>query len=207
MSALKQSPSTQVPTAALLAITGGTLDGVTFFAHGHVFANAMTGNLVLLGIAAVTRNWVQVIRHAVPLILFLVGIFFALRLRDLKNNNASLIALLVEIVTLGLLGALPGSFPNLIFIGAVSFVSAFQITTFHHVGTFSYSSTFITGNLRQAAGGLYDSFFSSDPATRYHSRSMAKHLSLICACYCPYALSGPRRVERNDVSGPESVTN
>jgi len=62
----------------------------------HVFANAMTGNLVLLGYRRRHPNWVQVIRHAVPLILFLVGIFFALRLRDLKNNNASLIALLVR---------------------------------------------------------------------------------------------------------------
>ena len=190
MPALEQSPSAQIPVAALLAITGGLLDGVTYFAHGHVFANAMTGNLILLGIAAVSQDREQVIRHIVPLVLFLVGIFFALRLRDYKKSNAELIALLAEIGTLGILGALPGSFPNLIFIGAVSFISAFQVTTFHNVGQFSYSSTFITGNLRQAAGGFYDSIFSSDPVTRDQSRSMAKHLSLICACFLVGACLG-----------------
>ena len=34
--------------ATLLAAAGGFLDGFTWVGHGHVFANAMTGNVVLL---------------------------------------------------------------------------------------------------------------------------------------------------------------
>ena len=35
-------------TAALLSISGGLQDVYTYIARGHVFANAQTGNIVLL---------------------------------------------------------------------------------------------------------------------------------------------------------------
>ncbi|ADW67715.1 YoaK family protein [Granulicella tundricola] len=179
-----------VPAAALLAITGGILDAVTYIAYGHVFANAMSGNLVFLGLEAAAGNWSQALHHIIPLCFFLIGVVAALRLRDSKLPHARLIALLVEIVTLGILGALPASFPNLILLATVSFVSAFQVTTFRHVGPFNYNSTFVTGNLREVAGGLYEAFRSPDPAIRYHSRSRARHLALICACFLLGAILG-----------------
>jgi uncharacterized membrane protein YoaK (UPF0700 family) len=45
--------------AMLLATTGGLLDAVVYLNHGHVFANAMTGNVIFLGIAAVGRDWIS----------------------------------------------------------------------------------------------------------------------------------------------------
>ena len=40
--------------AAILSASAGFLDGFSFLGHGHVFASAMTGNMVLLGIHAAT---------------------------------------------------------------------------------------------------------------------------------------------------------
>src|SRR5450432_4564827 len=57
---------------AVLAAAGGFLDAFTYIGHGHVFANAMTGNVVLLGINAVGRNWHQSFRHLPPILAFLV---------------------------------------------------------------------------------------------------------------------------------------
>ena len=34
---------------ALLTLSGGLQDAYTYFCRGHVFANAQTGNIVLLG--------------------------------------------------------------------------------------------------------------------------------------------------------------
>jgi Na+/H+ antiporter NhaC len=48
-----------LPVAALLAASGGFLDAFTYIGQGHVFANAMTGNVVLLGVYAATGNWTQ----------------------------------------------------------------------------------------------------------------------------------------------------
>ena len=40
-----------LPEAVLLATIGGLLDAIVYLNDGHVFANAMTGNIVFLGIA------------------------------------------------------------------------------------------------------------------------------------------------------------
>ena len=52
-------PASQPDTllsATLLATTGGLLDAVVYTLHGHVFASSMTGNVILLGIAAFSRT-------------------------------------------------------------------------------------------------------------------------------------------------------
>jgi uncharacterized membrane protein YoaK (UPF0700 family) len=49
-------PDTLV-SAILLATTGGLLDAVVYTLHGHVFANAVTGNVVLLGISIIAGDW------------------------------------------------------------------------------------------------------------------------------------------------------
>ena len=51
----------------LLATTGGLLDAIVYLNHGHVFANAMTGNVIFLGIAILGRDWVDIVPHLVPL--------------------------------------------------------------------------------------------------------------------------------------------
>jgi uncharacterized membrane protein YoaK (UPF0700 family) len=42
------------------------LDAVVYLNHGHVFVNAMTGNVIFLGIAAIGRNWGEIIPHLFP---------------------------------------------------------------------------------------------------------------------------------------------
>jgi len=62
-------PATQpdaLSDAMLLAITGGLLDAVVFLLHGHVFASSMTGNLVFLGIAILSRDWADIVAHLRP---------------------------------------------------------------------------------------------------------------------------------------------
>ena len=45
----------------LLALVGGFLDAYTYVCRGHVFANAQTGNLVLLGIYITNQDWAKVL--------------------------------------------------------------------------------------------------------------------------------------------------
>jgi uncharacterized membrane protein YoaK (UPF0700 family) len=52
-----QSTAYSLRLACLLAASGGYLDSFTFLGHGRVFANAQTGNVVLLGVYAATRHW------------------------------------------------------------------------------------------------------------------------------------------------------
>jgi uncharacterized membrane protein YoaK (UPF0700 family) len=47
-------PRSIAPATVLLTFGTGVVDGSTFLSLGHVFASVMTGNLVLLGLAAGT---------------------------------------------------------------------------------------------------------------------------------------------------------
>jgi hypothetical protein len=46
-----------LPTGSVLAGVGGFLDAYTFVGYGGVFANAQTGNIVLLGVDCQAGHW------------------------------------------------------------------------------------------------------------------------------------------------------
>ena len=181
---------THLPAATFLAATGGLLDAVVYLNHGQVFANAMTGNVIFLGIAFAERNWTQALRHIAPISAFLVGVMAARRLALLDRRNVGVFVLLLEIAALFLVGFLPLGFPELLYTATVSFVSAFQVTTFRRVGRFTYNSTFVTGNLREVAEGLADSLFSPDPAARHLGRRKSLKLASICLGFLVGAIVG-----------------
>lgn len=56
MKQTKQMSETHL-LAILLAVVGGFLDAYTYICRGHVFANAQTGNIVLLGLHLTNQDW------------------------------------------------------------------------------------------------------------------------------------------------------
>ena len=58
----------------LLAIAGGYLDVYTYICRGGVFANAQTGNIVLLGINVADKNWDKILFYMYPILAFMAGI-------------------------------------------------------------------------------------------------------------------------------------
>ena len=187
-------PETSQPdtllSATLLATTGGLLDAIVYTLHGHVFANAMTGNVILLGIAVFSRDWIQAVRHLVPICAFLVGVASSRFLRLLPQFYASIAVLALETVVLFIAGLLPSSFPDMAFTGIIAFTSAFQVSTFRLVGRFAYNSTFITGNLRTAAESLVSQFLDTDPEERLREAAKSRKLFVICAFFLVGALAG-----------------
>jgi uncharacterized membrane protein YoaK (UPF0700 family) len=101
------------------------------------------------------------------------------------------LGLALEIVTILVLGWLPGGLPEMAFTGIIAYVAAFQVASFRRVDRFAYNSTFITGNLRDVAEGLYDALTSrSTPETREKGFSQARALGLICLCFLAGAIIG-----------------
>ena len=150
----------------------------------------MTGNVVFLGISAATGDWRQVIRHVVPILAFFCGIIASRLIHRAPLRHAALLVLSLEIATLTIAGFLPSSFPELVYVATVAFVSAFQVTTFHRVGRLPYNSTFVTGNLRAMIEGLFDRKFAVDPAKRWQSRVIALRLAAICTAFLLGAFGG-----------------
>lgn len=177
-------------SALLLAATGGLLDALVYTLHGHVFANAATGNVVLLGISIISGDWAQSGRHLVPVLAFVLGVAASRLLRLLPRLHAGLSALLLEMVVLFVAGLLPPGFPELAFTALIAFVSAFQVSTFRQVGRFSYNSTFITGNLRDCTEGFVNFFLGPDLQLRRREVAKARKLAGICCCFLVGAVVG-----------------
>jgi uncharacterized membrane protein YoaK (UPF0700 family) len=182
--------ATDIASAILLAATGGVTDAIVYLDHGHVFANAMTGNVIFLGIALMQKEWAQSLRHIVPIACFLLGVVGARLIRTSPVRRSALLVLVLEIAGFFIVGLLPVSFPQLAFTAIVAFVSAFQVATFRRVGRFTYNSTFVTGNLRMVAEGIFDRIFSPFEETRSKGYAQAWKLGLICSSFFLGALGG-----------------
>ena len=181
---------TGISAALLLAATGGLTDAVIYLDHGHVFANAMTGNVIFLGIALVTRDWNEILPHLAPIPAYLLGVAAARLFHAVPLRRSSLIALSLEILALFAIGFFPQRLPQSVFTLNVAFVSAFQVSTFRRVGRFNYNSTFITGNLRDFTEGALGQYLEPDSAARDQARQKAIDLGLICLCFLAGAILG-----------------
>lgn len=138
--------------AAALAVVGGFLDAYTFLAHGGVFANAQSGNVILFGIAAGQGDWSAALRRLPPIGAFVVGILtveLVARLRGLRSFHRPVrVVLGIEILTLAVVGLLPDGTPDWLSAVLITWAATLQIGTFRTVSQASYTTTFTTGNLR-----------------------------------------------------------
>ena len=143
--------------AIFIILSGGFQDACTYTCRGEVFANAQTGNIVLLSTALFRQEWPTVLKYLVPVLSFVVGTAVAegihLWLKSYEKIHWRQIILLVEIVLLGVVGALPPAVEPLAN-ALVSFVCAMQVQTFHKVRGHAYASTMCIGNLRSGTEAL-----------------------------------------------------
>lgn len=162
----KKLTSESVELGILLAIVGGFLDAYTFVGRGGVFANAQTGNVVLMGIEAATGEWGKAVLHAVPILAFVIGVVVAEMIKKppmhLFIPDAEKAVLILEIAVLFIIGFIPYTSPNIIVTVAISFVSAVQVSSFRKLVGSPYNTTMITGNLRSAIHEVYNAVTKKD---------------------------------------------
>ena len=63
--------------SVFLTLSGGFQDAYTYIGRGKVFANAQTGNIVLLATNLCEGNFERVGHYLVPLLAFVAGVLFA----------------------------------------------------------------------------------------------------------------------------------
>ena len=136
-------------TALLLTVSGGFQDAYTYCFRGQVFANAQTGNIVLLSANLLYGQWTRVLHYLIPLTAFVLGTCAAelirIRFKEARKLHWRQTVLLLEILTLFAVGFIPSD--NLAN-AMVSFVSAVQVQSFRKMHGKSYASTMCIGNLR-----------------------------------------------------------
>ena len=143
--------------SAILSFSGGLQDAYTYNVRGRVFANAQTGNVVLMSQNFMVKNWNSGMHYVLPLISFAAGVFITeqieYRYKNSKGVHWRQLILLIEIVLLGIVGLMPTNL-NIVANMLVSFACAMQVQAFRKVHGYGYASTMCIGNLRSGTESL-----------------------------------------------------
>ncbi len=143
--------------AIFIILSGGFQDAYTYTCRGEVFANAQTGNIVLLSTALFQQQWATLLKYLIPVFSFIVGTAVAelihMRYKSFEKIHWRQIILFFEIIMLFAVGFLSPAMEPLAN-ALVSFVCAMQVQTFHKVRGHAYASTMCIGNLRAGTEAL-----------------------------------------------------
>ena len=152
-------------TALFIILSGGLQDAYTYCCRDKVFANAQTGNIVLLSTNLFEGNWQQILRYLIPLLSFMLGIYIAecvhRRFKHIEKVHWRQLIILAEILLLITVGFMPQPM-NTAANAVVSFVCAMQVQTFRKVRGHAYASTMCIGNMRSGTEALCAYFHTRD---------------------------------------------
>ena len=176
--------------ASLYTIVGGYLDAYCYMTHGHVFANAQTGNIVLLGLALANGSPAAALSHLPPILTFTVGVLGTLWIHERQGLSAvrlRTIGACAELAVLVALFILGPEMPNALVVPSIAFIAAVQVTSFQAVSDWTFNSAMTTGNLRATINALVLWLEGKQPAeNRKHFWATAA----ICLSFALGALLG-----------------
>lgn len=157
----KRQTSDTYRVGLLLALAGGYLDAYTFICRGGVFANAQTGNIVLLGVSLANGKFAEAGHYFVPIFAFFFGILLAELIKSALRSSRPIhwrqIIIATETLALIYVAFLPlGGSADVKANIIVSFVCSLQVEAFRKMHGSAYATTMCTGNLRSAAETLYN---------------------------------------------------
>ena len=146
--ALQMSDSVEV--AAFLAFSGGVMDAYSYLVRGGVFANAQTGNLLLLGINLTSGSFEKCLKYALPVLAFAIGIALSYAIRAIAREEHlhwRQLAVIVEIALLSVVSLLPTDM-NLLTNSLTSLACGIQVQAFRKLHGHAFATTMCIGNLR-----------------------------------------------------------
>lgn len=94
--------------SAFIILSGGLQDAYTYCCRDKVFANAQTGNIVLLSAALLRGDWAVCLKYVIPLLSFVFGTMAA-EFIHMRFRNFRQLVLIQEIAFLLIVGFLPHS--------------------------------------------------------------------------------------------------
>lgn len=180
--------SESVEIAVVLALSGGLMDAYSYLGRGGFFANAQTGNILLLGVSLAQGEWSRCLHYVLPISCFAAGIALAHSLK-LSARPGRLhwrqVALLLEMAILAAVALLPSS-QNLWANSLTSLACGIQVQAFRKLHGHAIATTMCIGNLRSG---------TQDLVTFYRTRDRERLASgalyyLVIACFVAGAVAG-----------------
>ena len=148
---MRNQMSESLPVGILLAVSGGLMDAYSYIFRGGVFANAQTGNVLLLSIHLSKGEWLPALHYAFPIAAFLCGVALAVFICHFRRHRVRLhwrqICVLFEAVVLFSVAWIPQS-ANLLANSLISLACGIQVEAFRKIEDASVATTMCIGNLR-----------------------------------------------------------
>lgn len=153
--------------ACLLSAAGGFTDVYSYLFRGGVFANAVTGNLVILGLRLATGDSGGAVHGVCAVLAYAGGVMTAnavhARCAHVRGLGWHQVVLWLESALLTAVTFLPSGSLDFAVAALISFVCALQAQTFRRVHGLPFVSTMCTGNLRSGSDAVYAWLAGSDP--------------------------------------------
>ena len=149
--------SDSLELGVVLALAGGFMDAYSYIGRDHVFANAQTGNILLLSVNLSEGNLPLAGRYLFPVLCFALGIMLA----DLVHERFSSrihwrqVTVLAEALILAGVSFMPAAL-NLPANCLTSFACGMQVESFRKIHGHSIATTMCIGNLRSALQSVDD---------------------------------------------------
>lgn len=151
--------SDSIELGVILALTGGFMDAYSYICRGHVFANAQTGNILLLGVNLSERNFGMALQYLFPIVAFVIGIIVANGARWKIEAEGYLhwrqLSVLCEAIVLVVVCFLPQSL-DLLANSLTSLACGIQVESFRKIHGNGIATTMCIGNLRSGTENLCD---------------------------------------------------
>lgn len=149
----------------LLALSGGFMDAYSYLFRDEVFANAQTGNMLLLGVHLAELDFHGAFYYFCPVFAFAAGIV----LSDIVNHRHPKehwlhwrqVAILVEALVLLAVAFFPQS-SNLAANSLTSLVCGIQVESFRKIHGNGIATTMCIGNLRSGLQNFSDFLFTKE---------------------------------------------
>lgn len=177
----KKQMSESFLLGVILALAGGFLDAYTYVARGGVFANAETGNIVLMGLKLADGDFKSALHYLIPIAAFACGVLASELVKKEFKTGAILhwrqITVALEIVVLTAISFVESTDSNNIYTNAlVAFAASLQVQSFRVISGVSLTTTMCTGNLRSATENFFSALSNKD---KNALKKSAKYFTII----------------------------
>ena len=185
--------SESIELGILLALSGGFMDAYSYIGRGGVFANAQTGNMLLLGVHLSEGDIPDAIRYLCPVLAFTFGIALSDIVRNLGKGGHlhwRQISVLAEALILIAVSFFPTAL-NLPANALTSFACGIQVESFRKIHGKGIATTMCIGNLRSGTENLHHYFHTKE---RHFLDTSLLYYGII-ACFIVGAVIGNAAVQ------------
>ena len=175
--------SSALSRVALLCSVAGFVDAFGYLQFGHVFAANMTGNSVLLSIAAAEGDWRRVGLYAATLAAFVAGALLAGLLKHaLQRPHMAILIAAACLLLVHFLAVDPAI--GLVLLGAAMGLQGAALTRF---GAVTLTTVVITGVMLRLADGLIARLWAR---RRTDAAAANEETSFAAVAWLSYAVGG-----------------